>query len=132
MTGASGAQTEPLAPPDRLLAWPQVKDLTGLSRTTAWRMQNAGEFPFPVVISPGRVGWREGEIVAWKASRAPRSEQLVSKRLGSEVTRKTVPQKSRNAKQTPSTLPLLDAAKTKAPQARRSKTQSPGQIAFEF
>lgn len=62
-------------PADRLLPWRQVKDLTGLSRTTAWRLQKAGDFPLPVLISPGRVGWREHEIAAWKASRTPRAAQ---------------------------------------------------------
>lgn len=58
---------------DRLLPWRSVKDLTGLSRTTAWRLQKAGDFPIPVAISPGRVGWRESELTAWQASRGPRS-----------------------------------------------------------
>jgi len=57
---------------DRLLPWRKVKDLTGISRTTAWRLQNAGDFPRPVVISPGRVGWREADVLAWKASLSPR------------------------------------------------------------
>jgi predicted DNA-binding transcriptional regulator AlpA len=56
---------------DRLLPWKTVKDLTGLSRTTAWRLQKAGDFPVPVSISPGRVGWRESEVAAWSASRTP-------------------------------------------------------------
>jgi predicted DNA-binding transcriptional regulator AlpA len=56
---------------DRLLPWRTVKDLTGLSRTTAWRLQKAGDFPLPVAISPGRVGWRESEVAAWSASRMP-------------------------------------------------------------
>jgi predicted DNA-binding transcriptional regulator AlpA len=58
---------------ERLLAWRTVRELTGLSRTTAWRLQKRGEFPLPVVMSPGRVGWRESEVEAWQASRAPRS-----------------------------------------------------------
>lgn len=58
---------------DRFLPWKKVKDLTGLSRTTAWRLQKAGDFPVPVAISPGRVGWRESELSAWQASRGPRS-----------------------------------------------------------
>lgn len=59
---------------ERLLSWKRVKDLTGLSRTTAWREQKKGAFPAPVVISPGRVAWRERDITAWKAARAPRPE----------------------------------------------------------
>jgi predicted DNA-binding transcriptional regulator AlpA len=63
---------------DRLLPWKIVKDLTGLSRTTAWRLQKAGDFPLPVGISPGRVGWRESEISAWSASRRPGRRPLAA------------------------------------------------------
>ena len=61
-------------PSDRLLPWPKVRDMTGLSRTTAWRRQKEGDFPLAVRISPGRVGWWESELTAWKASRVPSSE----------------------------------------------------------
>ena len=54
---------------DRFLGWRQVRDLTGLGRTTAWRMRQAGDFPDPVPISPGRVAWRERDIAAWNESR---------------------------------------------------------------
>ncbi len=64
-----GAPTQTAGPEDRLLAWPRVKDITGISRTTAWRMQKAGDFPEPVAISPKRVGWWESELTAWKATR---------------------------------------------------------------
>ncbi|MBA4011009.1 MAG: hypothetical protein C0481_04010 [Phenylobacterium sp.] len=59
-----------LTPPGRLLAWPAVRQMVGISRTTAWRLQNTGAFPLPVVISAGRVGWREEDIAAWTASLA--------------------------------------------------------------
>jgi predicted DNA-binding transcriptional regulator AlpA len=58
---------------DRLLPWKRIREITGLSRTTVWRRQKAGDFPAPVVISPGRVGWRESEIAAWASSRRIRS-----------------------------------------------------------
>lgn len=53
--------------PDRVLSWRSVREMTGISRTTAWRLQRSGAFPQPVKLSPGRVGWREGEIAAWTA-----------------------------------------------------------------
>ena len=56
-------------PDDRLLTWDRVQPIAGISRTTAWRMQKAGDFPEPVTISPKRVGWWESELNAWKASR---------------------------------------------------------------
>ena len=61
---------------DRLLAWPKVRELYGISRTTAWRLQKVGEFPQPVHISSGRVGWRESELITWAASRTHREEAL--------------------------------------------------------
>lgn len=56
-------------PDDRLLPWPEVRKLVGFSRTTAWRMQRAGLFPGSIPVSPGRVGWWESELNAWKRER---------------------------------------------------------------
>lgn len=53
----------------RYLPWKEVARATGLSRTTAWRLQKRGEFPAPYAISPGRVGYREDEVEAWRVSR---------------------------------------------------------------
>lgn len=57
---------------DRLLPWRRVQDIAGISRSTAWRLQQAGGFPAPVPVSPGRVGWWESELDAWKLSRLDR------------------------------------------------------------
>jgi len=62
-------ETRPIG--DRLLSWRAVRDLTGVSRTTLWRLQKAGKFPQPVRISAGRVGWREQEVIAWAAGLSP-------------------------------------------------------------
>lgn len=56
-------------PEDRLLPWGRVRDIAGISRSTAWRMQQTGDFPAPVAVSPGRVGWWESELTAWKGAR---------------------------------------------------------------
>lgn len=53
---------------DRLFGWRRVKDMTGLSRSTAWRLQQLGKFPAPVRISTKRVAWRESDLIAWKAA----------------------------------------------------------------
>lgn len=58
--------------PDRYLSWPTVRHITGLSRTTVWRLQRAGTFPRAAHISPGRVAWRESEVTAWLERQAPR------------------------------------------------------------
>lgn len=60
------------APAGRYLRWKEVERTTGLSRTTAWRLQRKGDFPRPYVISPGRVGYLEAEVEAWRASRRQR------------------------------------------------------------
>ncbi len=55
----------------RMLRDKQVRERTGLSRTTRWRMVKAGRFPAPVELTPGLVGWREADIVAWLAKLKP-------------------------------------------------------------
>lgn len=66
---------EPGQPDGAYLSWKQVQPRVGISRTTAWRLQKAGEFPKPYVISKGRVGYREREVEAWKASRGHRAAE---------------------------------------------------------
>lgn len=55
--------------PDRILRWPEVRTATGLSRTTVWRLERAGEFPSPVKITQHAIGWRATDVHAWLASR---------------------------------------------------------------
>lgn len=57
---------------DRILPWSQVKVISGLSRTTVWRMQKAGDFPACVQVSSNRVGWWQSELLAWRRARMPR------------------------------------------------------------
>ena len=72
-----GVESEASGPAeDRFLPWAKVEELAGISRTTAWREQKRGAFPAPVVLSRGRVGWRESEVAAWKAAR-PQSSTLM-------------------------------------------------------
>jgi prophage regulatory protein len=56
----------------RILRKPEVfgpKGRTGLSETSGWRMERAGEFPRRVQISEQAVGWFEDEVDAWLDSR---------------------------------------------------------------
>lgn len=55
---------------DRFMRERDVLDVTSLSRTTLWRVMKSGQFPRPVRISPGRVGWRESEVIAWQENPA--------------------------------------------------------------
>ena len=50
---------------------PEVERLTGLSRSTIYAMIAARNFPRPVRLGKRAVGWRNSDIVAWLAERAP-------------------------------------------------------------
>ena len=43
--------------------------LANVSTTTIWRMRQRGEFPEPIRLSPGRVGYRRVEVEKWLADR---------------------------------------------------------------
>jgi prophage regulatory protein len=51
--------------PLRMIRFPTVRDRTGLSRSTIWRLERQGEFPRHRRISPNAVGWLEHEVDAW-------------------------------------------------------------------
>jgi len=55
---------------DRFLREAEVKSVTGLSRTTRWRLEQAGSFPKRRKISTNAVAWLESEIHDWIAERA--------------------------------------------------------------
>ncbi len=57
------------SPPMRLLRFPAVRERTGLSRSTIWRLERRGEFPRHRRISPNAVAWVEREIDDWIGSR---------------------------------------------------------------
>ncbi|MBI2603134.1 MAG: AlpA family phage regulatory protein [Deltaproteobacteria bacterium] len=50
---------------DRILREPEVLNLTGLSRTTIWRLEKEGSFPRRVKISRQAVGWLFQQIQKW-------------------------------------------------------------------
>ncbi|WP_423779636.1 helix-turn-helix transcriptional regulator [Brevundimonas nasdae] len=119
---------------ERFLGWRQVKALTGLGRTTAWRMRQAGDFPDPVPISPGRVAWRERDIAAWNESRGAAVAQRPS--LAARI-----PPRRDQERKAPTTVtprpPLTDAptpvqrAKT-SPRKRKPIAVAEGQLGFDF
>ncbi|MCZ6576511.1 MAG: helix-turn-helix transcriptional regulator [Acidiferrobacterales bacterium] len=53
----------------KVLRTPQVIQLTGLSRTTLWRLERRGQFPARLRLSENSVGWREDEILQWLDTR---------------------------------------------------------------
>lgn len=42
----------------------------GLSGTTVWRLERAGQFPKSIRLSPGAIAWRESDIEGWITARA--------------------------------------------------------------
>jgi prophage regulatory protein len=76
----NGAATPSDADPSRLqrlqslplkfLRFHAVRDRTGLSRSTIWRLERRGEFPKHRRISANAVGWVEQEINEWMLGRA--------------------------------------------------------------
>lgn len=115
----------PTAGGDRLLPWPEVKALAGLSRTTAWRLGHAGGFPRPVAISPGRVAWRESDVAAWKARLAPRGA--------------TAPTRAPSPPRPPAIAPPAPQVRDTAPPIRRSAPRprrrpvcAADQMSFDF
>jgi len=119
-----------------MLSWPKVRELTDLSRSTAWRRQRAGDFPLAVRISPGRVGWRESEVLAWMVSRTselggiPAGRGATADAASTPVRSSEEPVVSSYLPQ-PATAPMHEAAE--APRVRsQRRSRCEGQIAFDF
>ena len=55
----------------RLVRECECASLTGLSRTTRWRLERHGKFPMRRRISDNAVGWLESELLDWVQSREP-------------------------------------------------------------
>ena len=53
----------------RLLRLSQVKDATGVRRSTIYKLMAEGQFPRSVRITPRCVAWRSDEVEAWIATR---------------------------------------------------------------
>ncbi|RZA14989.1 MAG: AlpA family phage regulatory protein [Proteobacteria bacterium] len=53
----------------RLLPRREVEHETGLSRSTIYRLMDAGKFPRPRRTAARKVGWRASDVEAWKQSR---------------------------------------------------------------
>lgn len=47
----------------------ELLNLIGLSCSTQWRLEKAGQFPARVRLGKGSVGWRLAEVKAWMTDR---------------------------------------------------------------
>lgn len=53
----------------KLVRLKRVLEITGLSRTTIWRLERAGEFPKCLRITDKSVAWLESDIQDWIQSK---------------------------------------------------------------
>jgi prophage regulatory protein len=53
----------------KLLRFPAVRERTGLSRSTIWRLERRGAFPRHHRISANAVAWIEDDIANWIRSK---------------------------------------------------------------
>lgn len=83
-TGSPGSQ-ELLAPADdiRFLRLPEVKVITGLSKSSLYGLIRDQSFPSPVRLGPRAVAWVRSEVNQWAA------ERVIASRLGHEAVPKT-------------------------------------------
>ena len=58
-----------------ILRLPQVKDRTGLSRSTIYLRMQEGAFPKPISLGTRAVGWLSVEVDEWLAERVHVSRQ---------------------------------------------------------
>jgi prophage regulatory protein len=68
---ASGAPTPNPAKEAKILREKEVEAITGLSRTTRWRLRRRGEFPNPRKLTDNTRGYLDHEIYGWVSSRPP-------------------------------------------------------------
>lgn len=69
-------QNQPFSPPRRsdnvtplLVRLPAVMRMTGLGRSTIYRMVAAHKFPSPVRLGARAVAWRQSDLDQWTESR---------------------------------------------------------------
>ena len=60
----------------QIIRLPEVKDRTGLSKTTIYRMVKERQFPSSVNLGGRAVGWVEAEVEAYLNQRIEASRQV--------------------------------------------------------
>jgi prophage regulatory protein len=68
--GVAKMATASPQPSEGIIREAECRRLTGLSRSTRWRLEHAGRFPRRRQISDNAVGWLKSELLAWLASKA--------------------------------------------------------------
>jgi prophage regulatory protein len=72
---------------------PEVKAVTGLSKSSLYALIRASNFPAPVRLGPRTVGWVRSEVKEWAAERVLTSRSAIShpgsKRMPQPALRET-------------------------------------------
>lgn len=58
---------------DRIVREAECRRITGLARTTRWKLERSGLFPTRRRLAGNSVGWLESDLAAWLQSRVPGS-----------------------------------------------------------
>ena len=64
--------------PVRFIRLPEVRTITGLSRSQIYRLIQTGHFPAPVKLGESASGWIEAEVTHWCAQRIAASRGEVA------------------------------------------------------
>ena len=49
----------------RIIRFPELHCLVGLSRTQTWRLEKEGLFPNRIQLGKNSIGWVEADVIAW-------------------------------------------------------------------
>lgn len=60
----------------KILRLPDIKNITGLSRSTIYLMIKNGEFPSNVKIGARAVGWIDADLQLWLQSRIDKNRAV--------------------------------------------------------
>jgi len=63
---------------DRLLRRREVERITGMSRSSIYRLMQEGDFPRPLKVGSTADRWKESDIAAWIESRPVAASELGS------------------------------------------------------
>jgi prophage regulatory protein len=61
----------------KILRIKKLKDVTGLSKTTIYYLISKEQFPPPIRLTPGTVGWLESDVFDWINNCKTKSENEV-------------------------------------------------------
>jgi len=74
------------------LRLPEVKAITGLSKTSLYELVRAKDFPAPIRLAPRAVAWIKSEVNHWAEERILASRSHSEKHTGKRATQRVQPE----------------------------------------